>query len=94
MAIVQWIVFIDEADPDKIPHLVIKEGTRMRIPTKEEAERAVRIVNEDGNNIVRIFCRNPECADKGGWIERPRSGRLGVDKHVYTCETCHRPMVR
>lgn len=91
---VEWAVFIDDNDPDKVPHLVVKEKDKLRIPSVEEAERAVRLLNEEWSTVVRIYCRNPKCKDQGSWIERPKTGKAGIDRNVYRCEVCGRPMER
>jgi len=85
----EWTLYIDE---DGDPHLIMKDNGRDRMATKEECERAIGILNEEGQNIIRLHCRTEACAGKGGWIERTR---LDASKNVYFCEGgCGRPMER
>jgi hypothetical protein len=85
----QWTLFVDE---DKDPHIIISENGHDRLPTKDECERAISILNEEGSNIVRLSCRTEGCTGKGGWIERTR---LDASKNIYLCEGgCGRPMER
>lgn len=89
MAAIQWKLFVD---PDGDPHIVVTEKGAERIPTKEECERAISILNEEGSNIIRIYCRNPVCKENGkGWIERTRSD---ISKTVYMCDVCGKGMER
>lgn len=63
----------------------------LRLPTDEESERAVRLLNEEGSTIVRLLCHNSACKDKGGWIERTRTQ---AEKMAFYCESCGKPMER
>lgn len=71
--------------------IVVKRGAEHHTPTKEEAERAVRLLNEEGNSVIRLFCQTPECPDKGGWIERTRKQ---ADTQVFHCAVCGKKMER
>lgn len=83
----EWKVF---TDPDGDPHIVIADPTE-RIPTKEECERACRLLNEEGSSVIRISCQNKACPDFGGWIERARKD---LEKNVYHCQVCGSKMDR
>lgn len=85
----EWGVFID-GDGD--PHLVMVENGVQRMATKDECERAALLLNEEGSNIIRLWCRNGACpeGDKG-WIERTREM---ASKTVIICDVCNRPMER
>ncbi len=85
----EWKVF-EDADGD--PHLVMAENGVERIATKTECERAAQILNEEGSNIIRLWCRNTKCADGGkGWIERTRDD---VAKTKFMCDACGIAMER
>ena len=85
---IEWRIYKDE---DGTPHMIVFDG-KERIATVEECERACRILNEDGSNVVKVFCKTEGCNAKGGWIERTRAN---LEKTVYKCEgSCGRPMER
>lgn len=90
MAHLEWtIITVDDT-----PLLGLKDPSHpggMRLPTLAETERVIRLLNEEGSNVIRLSCTNPECKDKGGWIERTRKD---VEKNVYQCDTCRKPMER
>lgn len=88
---VEWRVFIDDNDPEKIPFIVAWQNNQMRPLTNEEAERAVRILNEEATTVIRLLCQNPACSAKGSWIERARKD---AEKNKYYCEVCHKAMER
>lgn len=69
---------------------IVEKGT-LRTPTMEEAQRAMRMLNEEGNTVVRLLCHNPECKDKGGWIERTR---MQAEKMTFACDSCGKKMER
>lgn len=85
----QWAVFVDgEGDP----HLVIEENGKQRMATKAECERAMGLLNEEGSNVIRLWCRNAECKEGNkGWIERSRQD---IEKNVYQCDLCGKAMTR
>lgn len=62
-----------------------------RTPTEDEAHQACSYLNDQHSYIVTLYCRTPDCKDKGAWIRR---GTDDVKKNVYTCEICKQPMVR
>ena len=86
----EWFVYVD---PEGDPHIVIRKagGGDERIPTREECEYAVKILNEDGSTAIRLQCRTKGCKDEGGWIERSRKD---AEKNIYHCQVCGRPMER
>lgn len=71
----------------------VKNGKNVRNPTDEEMEHIVNIMNEQGSNIITLFCRTEDCPGKGGWIRRSvedaKQNALGL-----VCEDCKKPMVR
>lgn len=84
----EWCVFVDhEGDP----HIIMRDASGERILTREECDFAVKILNEEGSNVIRLQCRNRECKDFGGWIER---GRTDASKNVYHCQVCGKAMER
>lgn len=88
----KWGIYVDPQDKEEIPFFVVVEKGEIRPPTKEEAERGCRILNEDGENLVRLWCRNPVCKEANkGWIERATKDAA---KTLYTCALCGKPMVR
>lgn len=85
----EWRVFVD-AEGD--PHLIIADGGVERIASKEECERAALILNEEGSNVIRLWCRNAQCKENGkGWIERSRTD---VSKTIFGCDLCGKAMER
>lgn len=82
-----------EGDQPEQYFLVMNDNGKHRECTREEMERAITILNEEGNNIVKLFCQNPDCDEhkRRGFIERTRAN---VQKHVYGCDTCGKPMSR
>lgn len=85
---IEWRIFTDE---DSTPHMVIYENGKERIATHDECKRACLMLNEDGSNVVKIHCVNKECVGFGGWIERTRAN---LEKTVYKCDVCGKPMQR
>lgn len=90
---IEWDIFTDD---DNQPHLVVntRPGTTgldraLRPATLAECERAIKLLNEEGNDIVRLMCKTEGCASKGGWIQRRRD-----DKAMYPCDVCGRAMER
>lgn len=59
--------------------------------TENEAKQVAQIINEQGSNVVTLFCRNDKCVSKGSWIKRASGD---VKKNVYHCATCSTPMLR
>lgn len=84
----QWKLFVDD---DGDPHIIVTDNGKDRLATKAECEQAIGILNEEGQNIIRLHCRTEDCRDKGGWIERTR---VDASKMVYACESCGKPMER
>jgi hypothetical protein len=88
MKAVAWKVF---TDTEGTSYIVIDNGAEGGIPSKEQCERAVRLLNEEGSSVIRLGCHNKLCEDFGGWIERPRND---VARTVYRCELCGGVMER
>lgn len=86
----EWFVFVED---DGSSHIVLRNpgGGNERIPTAEECSFAVKLLNEEGGTVIRLQCRNHECKDFGGWIERSRND---VAKNVYHCQLCGKAMER
>lgn len=85
---IEWDIFTDD---ENIPHLIVKQNGQPRIATLEECQRAMRLLNEEGSNVIRLFCKNPLCKGAGGWIERSRKD---AEKNIYWCDVCHGKMDR
>lgn len=84
----EWFVAMIDDDP-----IIAVRDSRLgeRIPSKEECEHAVKVLNEEGSTVIRLECRNAACAAFKSWIERARGDAA---KNVYHCQVCGKAMER
>jgi hypothetical protein len=78
-------------DDDGQWYLVTTNGQDLNHLTELEAKQAAQFLNEQGSNVITLFCRNEKCKDKGSWIKRASGD---VKKNVYFCSTCNGHMIR
>jgi hypothetical protein len=71
--------------------LGMMENGELRHLTKDEAGQVASIMNEQGSNIITLFCRNDACKDKGTFIQRASQD---AKKNVYHCVTCMKGMTK
>jgi len=57
----------------------------------EAAEWLFNTIQDATSTVVRLYCKNEMCQDKGGYIDRASETARQV---VHGCDTCHVPMVR
>lgn len=71
--------------------LAVTENGEYRHLTESEARKVASIMNEQGSNIITLFCRNEKCKHKGSWIKRSSED---VKKNTYFCDGCKSGMTR
>lgn len=72
-------------------YLMMFEDGKLRHLTEMESKQAASMLNEQGSNVITLYCRTQTCKEKGAWIKRASAD---VKKNVYFCEICKHPMVR
>ncbi len=83
--------FAATVDADGDWFLVVNENNSYRHLTETEARQVASIMNEQGSNVITLFCRTEKCKYKGTWIKRASDD---VKKNVYFCEGCKQGMTR
>ena len=71
--------------------LAVTENGEYRHLTESEARKVASIMNEQGSNIITLFCRNEKCRHKGSFIKRSSDD---VKKNTYFCDSCKSGMTR
>ena len=81
---------IEEIEGQPILVIIDPQTKEPRTPNREEAERAVNVLNENnGSTVVKLFCRTEGCSEKGGFIVRAVGDAA---KNLYSCDVCRKPM--
>jgi len=83
--------YIATKDDDGDWFLAMQENGEFRHLRESEAKRIASIMNEQGSNIITLYCRNEKCKHKGSWIKRASDD---VKKNVYFCDGCKQGMTR
>jgi hypothetical protein len=83
--------FTATVDSDGDWFLVISDKGTLRHLTETEARQVASVMNEQGSNIITLYCRTETCRHKNTWIKRSSDD---VKKNVYFCDGCKQGMTR
>lgn len=71
--------------------LALIEKGEYRHLSEDEAKKVASIMNEQGSNVITLYCRSEKCKYKGTWIKRSSED---AKKNVYFCEGCKQGLTR
>lgn len=83
--------YVATVDDDGDWFVVASENGTCRHLTESEAKQIASMINEQGSNVITLYCRNDKCKYKGTWIKRASED---VKKNVYFCEGCKQNLTR
>ena len=83
--------YVATTDDDGDWFLSVSENGECRHLKESEAKQVASMMNEQGSNIITLFCRTEKCKYKGTWLKRTSED---VKKNIYYCEGCKQGMTR